>query len=512
MLIICTGALRLFWAREAQRWLTRPLSAGIADVWLPQDPLVIAPYEILRRWRERLLERDFDLVVLDDAHLIKSSRTLRSKLAAEIAARAPRRLLLTGAPLFDRPVELYPLLKVLDPSNWPSFFEFAKRYCAARHTGTGWDFAGSSNIDELQDLLRQSVLVRRRREDVLTELPGRRRQAIELPAGDAVEQIVAERERWRKQQGAMDLLRAQVELAKTDENPESYRRAVEDLAKGTRAAFGEIAILRHATALAKVPRVVEHVKALLEEREKVVVFAQNQDILSMLQEALADVGAAALTPETPPAERAATAERFQKDPVCRVLVASIAAAGPDITLSASSHAVFAELDHVPGNVTRAEDLCHQAGRRDFVLVQHLVLEGSLDATLARALVEKQEAADHVMDTDFSREVVAPGAQAATRTTTRRFVDEEAMRMTPERGIAVGECLRLLLGQIDGTGATGGTPFNELDIRIIRELAGVPVLSPRQASLGCRIAQRYAAQLPEELLRRAKGEAPVGQLT
>lgn len=474
--------------------------------------MVIAPYEVLRKWRERLLERDFDLVIIDDAHVIKSGRTQRAKLAAEIATRAPRRLLLTGAPLFERPVELYPLLKVLDPAGWPSFFDFAKRYCAARHTGTGWDFSGSSNIDELQDLLRQSVLVRRRKEDVLAELPARRRQVIELPAGDAVERVVAERERWRRQQGAMDVLRAQVEIAKTDENPESYRRAVEDLAKGTRLAFGEIAILRHATALAKITRVVEHAKTVLEERDKVVLFAQHQDILVTLQEALADMGAALLTAETPLADRAAIAERFQKDPVCRVMVAAIAAAGPDITLSSSAHAVFAELDHVPGNVTKAEDLCHQPGRRDFVLVQHLVLEGSLDATLARALVEKQEAADHVMDTDFSKEVVAPGAQAATRTTTRRFVDEEATRMTPGRAAAVGECLRVLLGQIDGAAGQAGAAFNDLDVRIIRNLAGVESLNPRQASLGCRIAQRYTAQLPEDLLRRAKGESPVSQVS
>jgi SWI/SNF-related matrix-associated actin-dependent regulator 1 of chromatin subfamily A len=47
------------------------------------------------------------------------------------------------------------------------------------------------------------------------------------------------------------------------------------------------------------------------------------------------------------------------------------------------------LDWTPGIVSQAEDRCHRIGTKESVLVQHLVLGGSLDTVMARALIAKQ---------------------------------------------------------------------------------------------------------------------------
>jgi SWI/SNF-related matrix-associated actin-dependent regulator 1 of chromatin subfamily A len=80
-----------------------------------------------------------------------------------------------------------------------------------------------------------------------------------------------------------------------------------------------------------------------------------------------------------------------------VFVGNIKAAGVGLTLVRSAHVVFAELDWVPANMSQAEDRAHRIGQRNAVLVQHIVLEGSLDQVMATALVTKQDIADRALD-------------------------------------------------------------------------------------------------------------------
>jgi len=74
-----------------------------------------------------------------------------------------------------------------------------------------------------------------------------------------------------------------------------------------------------------------------------------------------------------------------------------------LTLTAASNVVFAELDWVPANMTQAEDRCHRIGQKNAVLVQHLVLDGSLDARMAKVVVKKQKIVNQALD-------VMPGTQ------------------------------------------------------------------------------------------------------
>jgi len=168
------------------------------------------------------------------------------------------------------------------------------------------------------------------------------------------------------------------------------------LRAGVNAAFGELAKLRQATALAKVPLVIEHVKSVLDDAGKVVLFAHHRAVIQELAEPFGDA-AVTLTGSDDLASRQATVDRFQSDPSCRLFIGSITAAGFGFTLTASAHVVFAELDWVPARLTQAEDRTHRIGQRDSVLVQHLVLEDSLDARMIGTLIKKQRVVDAVAD-------------------------------------------------------------------------------------------------------------------
>ncbi|KKQ35536.1 MAG: Superfamily II DNA/RNA helicase, partial [Candidatus Nomurabacteria bacterium GW2011_GWB1_37_5] len=90
-------------------------------------------------------------------------------------------------------------------------------------------------------------------------------------------------------------------------------------------------------------------------------------------------------------------DSFQSDPNCRLFIGSIKAAGVGLTLTAANTVVFAELDWVPANISQAEDRAYRIGQKQNVLVQHIVLDGSLDARMAELLVMKQAIADRALD-------------------------------------------------------------------------------------------------------------------
>ncbi|MGH7248103.1 MAG: helicase-related protein, partial [Pseudomonadota bacterium] len=414
-------------------------------------------------------------------------------VAVKPALKARRRLGLTGTPIPNRPIEGWPIFHYLAPAEFPSFFGYARRYCAAAQGRYGWDFSGSSNLGELQNKLRASIMVRRLKKDVLTELPAKRRAVIELAANGASSAIANERAAWDRKEETMLALRAALELSKASENAADYAAAVAALKEAAQAAFTELAKLRHDIAVAKVPYVIEHLRNVIEDGSKVVVFAHHHDVI----EALAtEFGAEATTvygEVTSMATRQANVDRFQSDPVCKVFIGGIQAAGVGLTLTAASHVVFAELDWVPGNMTQAEDRLHRIGQREMVLVEHLVLEGSLDARMAHILVEKQTVLDQALDVESVEAPVVPvevRERAATENSSRAKLEAEAAKMTPERIAAIHLGLQMLAGVCDGARELDGAGFAKIDVQIGHSLADASSLTARQAALGAKLVNKY----------------------
>lgn len=504
VLVICPASLKLNWMRECQKWLVRPLTIAIANGTWPMADVVIVNYDILSKHSETIRSTTWDLLICDEAHYLKNSKTVRTtqvlgaKGVAPIKAR--RRIFMTGTPILNRPIELWPLVKSLDPTGLgKSWANFTKRYCAATHGRWGWDVSGSSNLGELQDLLRSSIMVRRLKKDVLTELPAKRRQVVEVDVDGAAEAVASETNAWARNEERLAGLRAAVELSKASEREEDYDAAVKALRDGVSAAFTEISRLRHETALAKVPAVLAHIVNALESTDKVVVFAHHKDVVAQIEQQFS-AACVTLTGDAGSIERQSAVDRFQNDPAVKVFIGTIGAAGVGITLTAASLVIFAELDWVPGNITQAEDRLHRIGQQDTVLVQHLVLNGSLDARMAHRLVEKQAIIDKALDIISAREPVLPTASgAATESVGRSEIVKEAVALTAVQVAAVHTALRMLSGMCDGARSVDGAGFNKMDAYIGRDLARCLTLTQRQAALGRKIATKYRRQLGEAVV-------------
>ena len=405
VLIVCPASLKRNWAREFKKWDTKGLSVQVVDGTTPVEfcaHVVIINYDILAAHSKEIKHSRsaWDVMILDECHYLKNRRTdrtlevfggIKRNADREIIARfvpipANKKILLSGTPIVNKPKELWPLLQTLDPmglgasSNW---FNYARRYCQMRsweqpdprrpgQTMTMYWWDGADHLDELQELMRERFMVRRLKKDVLTELPAKRRQVIVLEPGKALAKLVA-----RESQ------------AYADYEPASF------LGK-PQPAIGEISVTRKRIALAKVKFAVEHIKELLNEQEKIVAFAYHHEVIDALALAFGSQ-ATVLDGRTNLEQRQAAVDLFQTSPSCRIFIGGIQAAGVGITLTAASHVVFVESTWVPGEVTQAEDRCHRIGQKESVLVQHLILEGSLDERVMGVVIQKQEIIDKALD-------------------------------------------------------------------------------------------------------------------
>jgi SNF2 family DNA or RNA helicase len=557
ILVICPASLKLNWKRELERWLTRPLTVGIADSKLPfpRTDIVIVNYDILSKFRSELRSTEWDLRVADEAHYIRNPKTKR---CGEILGRwnvktrdwevppipAKKRVFLTGTPIVNRPRELWPICKAADPHGLGrSWKYFRQRYCDLKHNGWGWDDSGASNLEELQERLRSTFMIRRMKADVLTELPEKVRQVIELPSNGAVAVILEEMRAWSEVEGRLDDLRAAVRQAELTHNQEEFRGAVEKLRAAEFVAFSEMSKFRHKTAIAKLPQVVAHVRECLEEGHKIVVFAHHTDVIEALMREFDSLGVVKVTGADSMVARDNAVQRFQTDPTCRVFIGNIQAAGVGLTLTSSSHVIFAELDWVPGNITQAEDRCHRIGQKDSVLVQHLVFEGSLDAKMARTIVSKQEVINRGLDslvdgvkgaridgvdgpqnsvTEFVEPVVeakpveprpeddeqaklqARIAELQSKIAAKEAEIKKMKEISEEEIDLLQKALMYVAGNCDGACRKDDVGFNGTDAAFGRSLALQSRWSQKQAEFAKKMLRKYVRQIPEGIYKEIYG--------
>lgn len=365
VVIVCPASLRLNWQAELNRWLDY------------HPDIVVLSYDALAKHPVSAASQPDRLIVFDEAHYLKNPKAKRTKAALKL--KHDKILFLTGTPVVNRPIELYPILALSGAKLTRT--EYGKYFCAGKLVQVGWrpsrwvwDFSGASNVEELNAALREHLMIRRTKAEVLSELPSKVRQVVELDAPNGE---------------SPDLQRVLTAAYN------SFTRAAGEIGE-EKVDFEELSSARKELGELKLPYVVSYLKdTLLEEVDKVVVFAYHKEIIDKLCDALKSFTSVKLYGGMSDSQKNESVVRFQSDPSVRVFIGQITAAGTGLTLTAASTVLFAELDWVPGNVTQAEDRCHRMGQRDTVRVVHLVLRNSVDGRMVRALVDKQNTIERI---------------------------------------------------------------------------------------------------------------------
>lgn len=504
VLVICPASVKLNWEREARRWLVRPFETLVLSGTTPspipapqggQGAFVVINYDIVAAWEGELRRCTWDLLVLDEAHYVKDPNAKRSRAILGPKARNPisarKRVALTGTPIVNRPVELWPILAWLDHRAWGNFWSFAKRYCNAHYNGYGWDFRGASNLEELRARLRPYML-RREKAEVLKDLPEKIREIIVLPRNGFSSLVEEEWAVWNKYQGRLASLREEAERARQAKDKDELARILAEIRAVSQVAFNAMSTIRARLAEAKAPKVAAFVKDLLEEKQKVVVFAHHRAVLEYLQKALEEYRPVLVWGGMSAQARQVAVDAFQSGEA-RVFLGSITAAAEGITLTASDTLVFAELDWRPGKMLQAEDRVHRIGQDRGVLIYYLVIEDSLEARMANVIASKMEVIRKAVENGGEEEVPLLLEEAAPAS------NGKGIRLTPEEEALVREALQIVAGyDPDKARARNGVGFSKFDGELGHGLAKISHYSPRQALVALRLARKYRRQLPPDL--------------
>lgn len=382
ILVICPASLKLNWKKELLEWceaVERTLDIQVFESskdWLRDDArIVIVNYDLLTKEhvQSQLSKAGFYMCVCDEAHYLKNAKAARTKAVAKIMKDINYNIALTGTPILNKPLELYSLLKCIKATDilkpYDTFRPFAFRYCNAFDGMWGFDASGSSNLEELNFRLRSTVMVRREKKEVLSQLPEKSYQIIPLEADKKAKEICANLSKLN-----LDQLKEKPELG----------------------SVGEIAKLRHELALTKLDDSISHVKDLMEDKQKIVVFAHHKAVIEKLAEALKEFCPVVFDGSTSMTNKNKAVESFQSDAACRVFIGQIQSAGVGITLTAADTVVFVESSWVPGEVEQAVDRCHRIGQKNNVLAQFLTVSGSVDEVMLHSIVKKKSVINRVM--------------------------------------------------------------------------------------------------------------------
>ena len=247
---------------------------------------------------------------------------------------------------------------MIKPDLFPNWMTYTERYCDRKHTGFGWDISGSSNTAELNQILEDSIMIRRTKAKVLPDLPAKTRSFYPLEMDPVGESVYWEAEN--------NFIRWMVE------------------------------VLKQEAVKAKMDHALEWISDFLDSGEKLVVFAVHKFVIDILMQKFGNV-AVKLDGRTQPLARQVAVDQFQTHSQTKLFIGNIRAAGVGITLTAASNVVFLELPWTPGELVQAEDRCHRYGQKDAVNIYYLLAENTIEERIAQLLDDKRQVLDALLD-------------------------------------------------------------------------------------------------------------------
>ncbi|RLE28247.1 MAG: hypothetical protein DRJ65_00020 [Acidobacteria bacterium] len=400
-LVVAPAVVKSLWAAEARIW--RPdyhptiLSGGGSFRWPEPGELVITNYEILPPCSREVTARrkkgqksdllnelqrqakalpqppDGVVLVADEAHRLgknKTYQTLRFRnLRTKVLRRDGRCWGLTGTPLLNRPLDLWNLVTSIGAQKEFGSYPW---FCRAFNSTEGdWGLEwGKPNLDMLIPALKR-IAKRRRKADVLPELPPKTYRTIPVDLGDE----------------ARKLADAAIEaLAAAGIDLETATAQALEIAAG-RVGFTELSRAMTALAKAKTDAAIALVEDFEAQGEPVVVLSDHRYPVETIA---SRKGWEAIHGGVPSSKRGEIVERFQAGEYRGLAMTTAVAIG--ITLTRSCHVLRIDRNWVQALNLQAEDRLHRFGQKRGVIITDLVADHYLDERVDDVLKQKTELA------------------------------------------------------------------------------------------------------------------------
>ncbi|KAI4343927.1 hypothetical protein L6164_011216 [Bauhinia variegata] len=390
ILVVCPAVMRFTWAEELERWLPFCLPADIHLVFGHRDNpayltrcprVVVISYTMLHHLRKSMLEREWAILIVDESHHVrctkKASETGEIKAVLDAASKVKRIILLSGTPSLSRPFDIFHQINIL----WPgllgkSKYDFAKLYCDFKvlrgiQGKYFQDFSKGIRLEELNVLLKQTVMIRRLKEHVLLQLPPKRRQIIRL-----------------------SLKRSDIVAAKTAvgvlSNNTSESASEDATSENLDEPDGKLSLQELGIAKLSGLREWLSIHPLIAEPDsasKMIIFAHHHKVLDGIQEFICEKGISfvRIDGNTPAKDRQLAVGSFRSSPEVRIAIVGILAAGYGVDFSSAQNVVFLELPQCPNMMLQAEDRAHRRGQTNAVNVYIFSAKDTVDESHWRNL-------------------------------------------------------------------------------------------------------------------------------
>lgn len=326
--------------------------------------------EELKLRYSRSLSKKWGCVILDEIHLCKNPKTMRSKAVEKIVKKAHKVFALSGTIIQNRPQELINILRILGRFDeiFPNMKYFLNRYCNAKITRFGLDCSGATYTLELHNILKHYCYYRKERNDVLKELPNVIEQTIEC-------EITNKKEYQKAEENFIEYLE-DIDL----EAAERARRA-EHLVK--------LANLKDLSIKGKMKFITAFLKEWKEiaEDEKLIVFGVRTEPLKQLQKEFAKDSVLVIGEQTTD-EKMRRVEEFKRDK--QFVFANIAtlSTGVDGLQEHCSNMLFLELPPRPSDLDQAKARIDRMGQKQEMNIYYILSSETIDADLKEVIDEK----------------------------------------------------------------------------------------------------------------------------
>ena len=409
-LVVCPASLRLNWQREieAVSTLANPSTYPVLksrDGISPDHAYVIISYALLanKAILAALLDLKWDHVILDEAHAMKDPKgNTRTKAicgwmkAGEyqkaLVDVAGRFTLLSGTILPNQPIECYNAIRLLDhkaidyvslDAFRQEFYELGTGFVRRRVVNPETDVATfklqwsdevrnvPTNLAELQRILRGNIMVRRLKEQVLSELPPKQWHVFPMEMTSGIKKALAH-PGWAEAEKLYDL------------DPDAFDAGV--------PIEGPVATARRELGEAKAPAVVDFVKDMVSSGvTKIVVSAWHKTVLHYLRDELKSLGLVYMDGTTSAANKQKAVDIFQEDPDVAIILGQMIPLGEGWTLTEAQDVVMAEPDWVPGKNDQLLDRINRFGQQGDHTIGHVpVVPGSLDEKILSTAIVKDQ--------------------------------------------------------------------------------------------------------------------------
>ena len=363
-LIVVPPHLLRNWQTEITRFLRlegKParvcVLTGLKPYQPPEADVYIIHYLLLRGWKQALPQMGFKAVVFDEIQELRHGGTEKYSAASLLAEECERVIGLSGTPIYNKGSEIWNVVNILDYHCLGDWESFTRAWC----DGYGNHLVRNPALLG-EHLRREGLILRRTKEEVLAELPPKRRLVQEIDSDDKVY-----RELMRP---VMDQLGSLLAL-----HPDARERALLEEQVGR----GE----RQATGVAKAPFVAAFVRALEDSGEKVLLFAHHHAVMDIYRRELAAYRPVFITGRESTAQKEEAVARFMEGKTNLCVISLRAASG--LNLQRANCVVFGELDWSPAVHSQAEDRVHRMGQKDSILCYYLVAPQGSDRDMQDAL-------------------------------------------------------------------------------------------------------------------------------